>query len=112
MQSAVPVGVWQSSTTFSPEKLKHPGRVAQLVEHSTLNRLVVGSIPTASTIFLPPCRTTESQASILLRRISQTNEAIRVTPATRDDGQPFINTWPFLSLSKSDTYKSNERPAY
>ncbi len=26
------------------------GRVAQLVEHSTLNRLVVGSIPTASTI--------------------------------------------------------------
>ena len=25
------------------------GRVAQLVEHSTLNRLVVGSIPTAST---------------------------------------------------------------
>ena len=28
----------------------HPnGRVAQLAEHSTLNRLVVGSIPTAST---------------------------------------------------------------
>ena len=51
MQSAVPVGVWQSSTTFSLEKLKHPGRVAQLVEHSTLNRLVVGSIPTASTHF-------------------------------------------------------------
>ena len=25
------------------------GRVAQLAEHSTLNRLVVGSIPTAST---------------------------------------------------------------
>src|ERR1700710_1521605 len=31
----------------------HLGRVAQLVEHSTLNRLVVGSIPTASTISLP-----------------------------------------------------------
>src|SRR5260370_29566383 len=30
-----------------------PGRVAQLVEHSTLNRLVVGSIPTASTTFIP-----------------------------------------------------------
>ena len=28
------------------------GRVAQLVEHSTLNRLVVGSIPTASTNYL------------------------------------------------------------
>jgi hypothetical protein len=33
---------------------KTPGRVAQLAEHSTLNRLVVGSIPTASTIH-PPC---------------------------------------------------------
>ncbi len=31
--------------------LSHPhfGRVAQLAEHSTLNRQVVGSIPTAST---------------------------------------------------------------
>jgi hypothetical protein len=28
------------------------GRVAQLAEHSTLNRQVVGSIPTASTITL------------------------------------------------------------
>src|ERR1700712_3213150 len=33
-----------------PGKASRPGRVAQLVEHSTLNRLVVGSIPTASTI--------------------------------------------------------------
>jgi hypothetical protein len=38
------------------------GRVAQLAEHSTLNRQVVGSIPTASTNHilkdlqeLPPC---------------------------------------------------------
>ena len=30
------------------------GRVAQLAEHSTLNRQVVGSIPTASTICLVP----------------------------------------------------------
>ncbi len=28
----------------------HIGRVAQLAEHSTLNRLVEGSIPSASTI--------------------------------------------------------------
>jgi hypothetical protein len=33
----------------SPPGAKPKGRVAQLVEHSTLNRLVVGSIPTAST---------------------------------------------------------------
>jgi hypothetical protein len=33
-----------------PDTRKKFGRVAQLVEHSTLNRLVVGSIPTASTI--------------------------------------------------------------
>jgi hypothetical protein len=33
-------------------KTHQTGRVAQLVEHSTLNRLVVGSIPTASTIYL------------------------------------------------------------
>ena len=33
-----------------------PGRVAQLAEHSTLNRQVVGSIPTASTMlaYTPP----------------------------------------------------------
>ena len=30
------------------------GRVAQLAEHSALNRQVVGSIPTASTRFHPP----------------------------------------------------------
>src|SRR5580693_2363234 len=36
-----------------PQGAKPKGRVAQLVEHSTLNRLVVGSIPTASTSFLP-----------------------------------------------------------
>ena len=30
-----------------------PGRVAQLAEHSTLNRQVVGSIPTGSTIYFP-----------------------------------------------------------
>jgi hypothetical protein len=35
-----------------PEEETNPGRVAQLVEHSTLNRLVVGSIPTASTTYL------------------------------------------------------------
>ena len=30
--------------------IKSSGRVAQLAEHSALNRQVVGSIPTASTI--------------------------------------------------------------
>lgn len=29
----------------------HPGRVAQLAEHSALNRQVEGSIPSASTIY-------------------------------------------------------------
>jgi len=61
------VGVWPLSVLYfssgSKQKLlkqalfkasKHgltiAGRVAQLAEHSTLNRQVVGSIPTASTI--------------------------------------------------------------
>jgi hypothetical protein len=35
-----------------PEESNNTGRVAQLAEHSTLNRQVEGSIPSASTIFL------------------------------------------------------------
>ena len=40
------------SSPRSPERSPRPGRVAQLVEHSTLNRLVAGSIPAASTNLL------------------------------------------------------------
>lgn len=40
------------SSLFAARQGSRSGRVAQLVEHSTLNRLVVGSIPTASTISL------------------------------------------------------------
>ncbi len=43
------LAVWQLPAARLPQHSQHPGRVAQLVEHSTLNRLVVGSIPTAST---------------------------------------------------------------
>lgn len=48
--------------------LKDPlqsGRVAQLVEHSTLNRLVVGSIPTASTTHLPVFQAFKSTSRLL-----------------------------------------------
>ena len=47
------------------EKQKPKGRVAQLVEHSTLNRLVVGSIPTASTTFLPIYQALTSTSRLL-----------------------------------------------
>jgi hypothetical protein len=54
--------------------LKDPlqsGRVAQLVEHSTLNRLVVGSIPTASTTFLPIFQALKVPAVCSLRCVFQ-----------------------------------------
>ena len=43
---------WRStcSSLFAAGQSSRSGRVAQLVEHSTLNRLVAGSIPAASTI--------------------------------------------------------------
>ena len=34
-----------------PKGFQHDGRVAQLAEHSALNRQVEGSIPSASTIY-------------------------------------------------------------
>jgi hypothetical protein len=47
------VKLTQRLSPISSLRSKTQGRVAQLVEHSTLNRLVVGSIPTASTIQAP-----------------------------------------------------------
>jgi hypothetical protein len=43
----------RSTLCINPRRtaLEPNGRVAQLAEHSALNRQVVGSIPTASTIF-------------------------------------------------------------
>ena len=38
--------------SLPPRQGSRSGRVAQLVEHSTLNRLVAGSIPAASTIYI------------------------------------------------------------
>ena len=42
---------WKPSQGLHPEHFAKRGRVAQLAEHSALNRQVVGSIPTASTRF-------------------------------------------------------------
>ena len=41
---------WLSPDAPLPEDSNNLGRVAQLAEHSTLNRQVEGSIPSASTI--------------------------------------------------------------
>jgi hypothetical protein len=45
---------WRSTcrSLFASRQGSRFGRVAQLVEHSTLNRLVAGSIPAASTIYI------------------------------------------------------------
>ena len=42
--------VRKAVVSWLPNAAKHNGPVAQLAEHSTLNRQVVGSIPTGSTI--------------------------------------------------------------
>jgi hypothetical protein len=66
---------WQAKPADSPcasipaaQRFKPIGRVAQLAEHSALNRQVVGSIPTASTIpRAQMSRPETAQLSLLVR---------------------------------------------
>jgi hypothetical protein len=61
---------WRSTcrSLFASRQGSRFGRVAQLVEHSTLNRLVAGSIPAASTIYYLESMTYNDTSDCAARR--------------------------------------------